>query len=227
MATARANVGADKCWDGYKAKGTKKKNGKTVPNCVKEDEKLENIISQMRDTEEVDEGVAAAAKVAGRLAMRALTSKAAKKAAKKVGKSALAGATAGAAERAGEVAYDKTRNLGKKKDKCDEEYVDEGRAEDAQASLAKVKERQKVLDAHEKKTGKKLDIAKTPEHKSHKQNFPGAKRTGKKVPGAKETDLETHNRRVQTYIDRLKKHGKTTKQKRDDAAMAKHTSRFD
>jgi len=37
MATARANVGASKCWDGYRAKGTKKKNGKVVPNCVKED----------------------------------------------------------------------------------------------------------------------------------------------------------------------------------------------
>ena len=36
METARDNVGADKCWDGYKAKGTKKKNGKLVPNCVKE-----------------------------------------------------------------------------------------------------------------------------------------------------------------------------------------------
>ena len=34
---ARKNVGADKCWDGYKAKGTKKKGGKEVPNCVKED----------------------------------------------------------------------------------------------------------------------------------------------------------------------------------------------
>ena len=30
-------MGADKCWDGYKAKGTKKKGGKEVPNCVKED----------------------------------------------------------------------------------------------------------------------------------------------------------------------------------------------
>ena len=25
-------------WDGYKAKGTKKKNGREVPNCVKEEE---------------------------------------------------------------------------------------------------------------------------------------------------------------------------------------------
>ena len=39
MKTARDNVGADKCWDGYKAKGTKKKGGKEVPNCVKEDKK--------------------------------------------------------------------------------------------------------------------------------------------------------------------------------------------
>ena len=105
--------------------------------------------------------------------------------------------------------------------------VDEGREEDAKKSLDAVKKRQEVLDDHEKKTGKKLDITKTPEHKAHKQNFPGAKRTGKKEKGAKETDLEKHNRRVQTYIDRLKKYGKTKKQKRDDEAMAKHTSRFD
>ena len=38
MKKARENVGADTCWDGYKAKGTKKKNGKEVPNCVKEEE---------------------------------------------------------------------------------------------------------------------------------------------------------------------------------------------
>ena len=35
METARKNVGASTCWKGYKAKGTKKKNGKIVPNCVK------------------------------------------------------------------------------------------------------------------------------------------------------------------------------------------------
>tara|TARA_B100000902_G_scaffold380422_1_gene415829 strand:+ start:2728 stop:3927 length:1200 start_codon:yes stop_codon:yes gene_type:complete len=38
MKKARENVGASTCWDGYKAKGTKKKNGKEVPNCVKEEE---------------------------------------------------------------------------------------------------------------------------------------------------------------------------------------------
>ena len=37
MKQARANVGAGKCWDGYTAKGTKKKNGKEVPNCVPEE----------------------------------------------------------------------------------------------------------------------------------------------------------------------------------------------
>ena len=37
MKQARKNVGADKCWDGYKAKGTKNKGGKVVPNCVKEE----------------------------------------------------------------------------------------------------------------------------------------------------------------------------------------------
>ena len=36
MKQARKNVGASSCWKGYKAKGTKMKGGKSVPNCVKE-----------------------------------------------------------------------------------------------------------------------------------------------------------------------------------------------
>ena len=39
---ARKNVGASTCWDGYKAKGTKMKGGKSVPNCVKEEDVTEN-----------------------------------------------------------------------------------------------------------------------------------------------------------------------------------------
>ncbi|WLW37112.1 hypothetical protein [Synechococcus phage S-MS29] len=105
--------------------------------------------------------------------------------------------------------------------------INEGRAEDAKKSLDAVKKRQGVLDAHEKKTGKKLDITKTPEHKAHKQNFPGAKRQAKKVKGAKETPAEKHSREVQTYTDRLKKYGKTKKQAAYDKAMSKQTSRFD
>ena len=38
MKQARKNVGASTCWDGYTAKGTKKKGGKVVPNCVKEED---------------------------------------------------------------------------------------------------------------------------------------------------------------------------------------------
>ena len=42
LATARKNIGRDpkkpSCWDGYKAKGTKMKGGKAVPNCVKEED---------------------------------------------------------------------------------------------------------------------------------------------------------------------------------------------
>jgi len=41
LAQARKNVGASTCWDGYKAKGTKTKNGREVPNCVKEEEDLD------------------------------------------------------------------------------------------------------------------------------------------------------------------------------------------
>ena len=43
MKQARKNVGASTCWDGYKAKGTKMKGGKSVPNCVKEDEVSEDV----------------------------------------------------------------------------------------------------------------------------------------------------------------------------------------
>ena len=48
MKQARKNVGADTCWDGYKAKGTKKKNGREVPNCVKEEEIDEGSMKQAR-----------------------------------------------------------------------------------------------------------------------------------------------------------------------------------
>ena len=105
--------------------------------------------------------------------------------------------------------------------------LNEGRAEDAKKSLDAVKKRQAVLDAHEKKTGKKLDITKTPEHKAHKKNFPGAKRTGKKVKGQKETPQETQNRRINKATERIVKKGYTSKEKKEVKAMAKHASRFD
>jgi hypothetical protein len=41
MKAARDNVGASTCWKGYKAKGTKTKNGKEVPLCVPANEELE------------------------------------------------------------------------------------------------------------------------------------------------------------------------------------------
>jgi hypothetical protein len=105
--------------------------------------------------------------------------------------------------------------------------LSEDRGEDAKKSLERVKKRQGVLDDYEKKTGKKLDINKSVEAREHQKNFPGAKRTSKKKRGEKESELETHNRRVNKYTERLLKHGKTKKQKKDDDAMAKHTSRFD
>ena len=52
MKQARKNVGASTCWDGYKAKGTKKKGGKEVPNCVKED--FEALVEEIILDEEFD-----------------------------------------------------------------------------------------------------------------------------------------------------------------------------
>ena len=52
MKTARKNVGADTCWDGYKAKGTKKKDGKEVPNCVKEGKTFVEFCAEAYDKPE-------------------------------------------------------------------------------------------------------------------------------------------------------------------------------
>ena len=49
MKQARKNVGADTCWKGYKAKGTKTKNGRSVPNCVKEEDIDEAVAGQDRE----------------------------------------------------------------------------------------------------------------------------------------------------------------------------------
>ena len=59
MKAARKNVGASTCWKGYKAKGTKKKNGRVVPNCVKEysdwrQEMGEGFFSEAAKTEKLD-----------------------------------------------------------------------------------------------------------------------------------------------------------------------------
>ena len=71
---ARKNVGADSCWDGYKAKGTKKKGGKEVPNCVKENQSQLDEVGPL----------AALAPLAGKVAT-GLTAKVAGAGATKVG----------------------------------------------------------------------------------------------------------------------------------------------
>lgn len=48
---ARKNVGASTCWKGYKAKGTKMKDGKEVPNCVPEERQL---VSKKNNGEKID-----------------------------------------------------------------------------------------------------------------------------------------------------------------------------
>ena len=48
MKQARKNVGASTCWDGYKAKGTKMKGGKKVPNCVKEFSEWRKVVAEKK-----------------------------------------------------------------------------------------------------------------------------------------------------------------------------------
>jgi len=96
----------------------------------------------------------------------------------------------------------------------------------AKASLAAKQKRQAVLDKHEKKTGNKLDISRSKEGREHAAKFPGSRQEPKEK-GKKETPLETHNRRVNRQVDRVVKHGYTSKEKKHADAMAKHTSRFD
>ena len=100
------------------------------------------------------------------------------------------------------------------------------RAKQSATTLAAKRARQKVLDDYEKKTGKKLDISKSPEGKTHAKHFGGSRQT-KKVKGEKETPAETHNRRVGKNVARIVKHGYTSKEKKEVKGMAKHASRYD
>jgi hypothetical protein len=101
----------------------------------------------------------------------------------------------------------------------------EGRREKAAASVAAVKNRQAVLDKHEKKTGVKLDISKSKEGKEHARNFP-ASRQAPKQKGEKETPSETHNRRVGRHNQRVMKHGFTSKEKKDAAGYSKYEADY-
>ena len=107
MKKARENVGASTCWDGYEAKGTKKKGGKEVPNCVKKEEtswatrsKVEFSKPEVVEEEGISEdqiqevapAIAAALPALKGAAMRVAASQTARTAAKQVGKSAIKGA---------------------------------------------------------------------------------------------------------------------------------------
>ncbi len=63
MKTARKNVGADTCWDGYKAKGTKKKDGKEVPNCVKEGKTFQQFCEEYKELKRSKVGMKAGKKI--------------------------------------------------------------------------------------------------------------------------------------------------------------------
>ena len=128
-------------------------------------------------------------------------------------------------EAEGELVDEATRAA--KEGKKDEHRVGvEIRAKQSATSLAAKRARQKVLDNCEKKTGKKLDISKSPEGKTHAKHFGGSRQT-KKVKGEKETPAETHNRRVGKNVARIVKHGYTSKEKKEVKGMAKHASRYD
>ena len=125
-----------------------------------------------------------------------------------------------------EVELDEATRAAKEGKKDEHRVGVEIRAKQAAKSLAAKKARQAVLDAHEKKTGKKLDISKSPEGKTHAKHFGGSRQT-KKVKGEKETPAETHNRRVGKNVARIVKHGYTSKEKKEVQSMAKHASRYD
>ena len=106
MKAARDNVGAGKCWDGYKATGTKMKGGKEVPDCKKEEtswasrSKVEfskpEVVEEQgisgEKLQEVAPALAAALPALKGAAMRVAASQTARMAAKQVGKAAVKGA---------------------------------------------------------------------------------------------------------------------------------------
>ena len=125
-----------------------------------------------------------------------------------------------------EVELDEATRAAKEGKKDEHRVGVEIRAKQSATSLAAKRARQKVLDTYEKKTGKKLDISKSPEGKTHAKHFGGSRQT-KKVKGEKETPAETHNRRVNKNVARIVKRGYTSKEKKEVQSMAKHASRYD
>ena len=122
--------------------------------------------------------------------------------------------------------------------RMDREGVDRGdsgraeRADKAKASLVKAQKQKKIWQKHhdtETAAGRtprsSRDTLTMPE-REHKKNHPGSRQEPKQK-GAKETPAETHRRRVNRQVDRVIKHGHTSKERKEADAMAKHTSRFD
>jgi len=116
--------------------------------------------------------------------------------------------------------------------RMDKEGVDRGdsrraeRAEKAKASLAAVKKGEERKQKVSKKYGIEPSKADTVEKRAHKRDFAGS-RQAPKQKGAKETDLQTHNRRVNAANKRRMTHGWTSKEKAANRGMENAGSRFD
>ena len=280
---ARKNVGAGKCWDGYVAKGTKKKDGKEVPNCVKEWDEVESV----------DEGLSGErykkALKKGKMYSR-MVSKDPSKRAKRGGRGGESDFGAGdrgsgnkAARRAGtyqeeEFQIDETRRgapaAGKEKtlsekavSRKQQRFMGMVRAAQkgegaASPEVAKVAASMKKKDVKDFASTKH---AKLPEKKSVKEEIaaiaegarkPEVEEKGKKVAeyeragkyqgitskfrkenpgsreekkerGRKQTEGELNQERIKKHNERVRKHGFTSKEKKESKAREKYDSARD
>ena len=283
MKQARKNVGASTCWDGYTAKGTKKKDGKEVPNCVKEWDEVESV----------DEGLSGErykkALKKGKMYSRKVSEDPSKRA-KRGGRGGESDFGAGdrgsgnkAARRAGtyqeeEFQIDETRRGAPAAGK-EETLSEKAVSRKQQRFMGMVRAAQKGEGAASPEVAKvaasmkKKDVkdfastkhAKLPEKKSVKEEIaaiaegarkPEVEEKGKKVAeyeragkyqgitskfrkenpgsreekkerGRKQTEGELNQERIKKHNERVRKHGFTSKEKKESKAREKYDSARD
>lgn len=233
---ARANVGAGKCWDGYVAKGTKKKGGKEVPNCVKEEEISEgkkkglwdNIHAKRKRGERParpgEKDYPKTLNVEETLQEKAVS----RKQQRFMGmvRAAQKGEGAASPEVAKVAASMKKKDV---KDFASTKHAKLPEKKSLKEEIAAIAEgsrrpRDPEVEAKGKKVGEyeRADKYEGITSKFRKEH-PGS-REKKKVRGAKETPSETQSRRINRSNERKVKYGFTSKEKKEAEIMSKHTS---
>ena len=226
---ARKNVGAGKCWDGYVARGTKKKGGKEVPNCQKE----QIDASKTNQTpDQLLQGMIDKKKLGGKVVKmkeETLSEKAlSRKQQRFMGmvRAAQKGEGAASPEVAKVAASMKKKDV---KDFASTKHDKLPEKKSVKEEIAAIAEGARKPEVEEK--GKKVaELEREGRAKGitdkFRKEYPGS-RQEKKERGRKQTEGELTQERVKKHNERVRKHGFTSKEKKESKAREKYDSARD